>query len=289
MESRIVPADQLPAEIYHAMPYLSFSQLKILCSDHAPIDFWYRSWLNPKRPGDDEETTKAKRFGSAMHMLLLEPDKFRTSYRQEAKHKSSSVPFVVGAAPNGDWDIMQRIRDNILEVPIASQILKGCRPEVSMICDMELEDIQAPRDRLQKFGVRCRHDIWKETYSADLKFVEDVTDSGIEAIVRRFFYHQQAEWYLRIQKRVTGNPHQNFAFIFCEKKPPFKVRVVQVREGPLADARYYNDEAFAKFFDYMKRFATFKGPWPAYGNVIYNLVMEGESGPHSIEMRPRYR
>lgn len=284
---KIMRADELPAEIYHALPALSFSQLKILLDDHAPVDWWYRSWLNPKRPGDDEETTKALLFGRAMHMLVLEPEVFRTTYQQEPKHKSTSKPYFIGAAPGGDWEVMHRIRDNLLGVGLAEQILKGCKPEVSMHCHMEMPDPQAPKEKWRGHPVRCRFDIYKDTYACDLKFVEDVSDSAISNMFARYHYHNQAEWYLRIMKLCTGNDHQNFAFIFCEKSPPYKVRVVQVKEGPLAFARDRNDMAFATFLDYMHKYAalTAKGlEWPGYGNHIWDLVMEGEGGPRSISL-----
>lgn len=286
-EPKILRADDLPSEIYHAMPRLSFSQLKILCDDHAPVDFWYKSWMNPNRPGDDEETTRAMAIGRAMHCMLLEPEVFRVTYQLDHKHKGTSKPFFVGAAPGGDYDMMQAIRDSIMSHPLARQILSGCRPEVSMLCDLEIEDLQATdRDKLFRFPVRCRHDIYKETYSADLKFVESVSDSAIANMFARYRYHQQAEWYLRIMRVCNNNPHQNFAFIFCEKKPPYKVRVVQVREGPMALAREHNDYAFKLFAQYMHKFSGLPAgqPWPGYGNVIYNLVMDGEGGMDCISL-----
>lgn len=287
LEPKILRAHELPAEIYHAMPRLSFSQLKILCDDHAPVDFWYRSWMNPQRPGDDEVTTKAMAFGRALHMLMLEPEVFRVTYQQDPKHKSTTRPYFIGAAPGGDWEVMHRIRDNILNHPLARQILNGCRPEVSMLCDMVLEDMQATdRSKLFTFPVRCRHDIYKETYSCDLKFVEDVSDTAIANTIARYRYHQQAEWYLRIMKQCTNSQHQNFAFIFCEKSPPYKIRVVQVREGPLALAREHNDYAFRLFSRYMQQYAHLPAgePWPGYANVIYNLVMDGEGGMDCISL-----
>lgn len=59
----------LPEAEYHAIPRLSASGIKNLLV--SPLDFWARSWLNPRRKEDDEDTD-AKLYGRAYHKRILE-------------------------------------------------------------------------------------------------------------------------------------------------------------------------------------------------------------------------
>ncbi|MFL6864075.1 MAG: PD-(D/E)XK nuclease-like domain-containing protein [Allosphingosinicella sp.] len=68
----------LPDVIYHAVPRLSASGLQRLCV--SPATFWKGSWLNPSRPGPDEDETKAQMLGKAYHIARLEPERFHGTY-----------------------------------------------------------------------------------------------------------------------------------------------------------------------------------------------------------------
>jgi hypothetical protein len=68
----------LPEAQYHAEPRLSSSGIqKLLIS---PATFWQGSWLNPDRPDQDEEATKAQILGRAYHVARLEPARFDQLY-----------------------------------------------------------------------------------------------------------------------------------------------------------------------------------------------------------------
>lgn len=60
----------LPEGEYHAEPRFSTSGTKNMLA--STMDFWARSWLNGERDPDDDETTKAKRLGTAYHKRILE-------------------------------------------------------------------------------------------------------------------------------------------------------------------------------------------------------------------------
>lgn len=92
MEQKAITADDivdgvyfgLPEEVYHAVPRLSASGIQKLCV--SPATFWRGSWLDPDRPEQDEDATKAQVLGKAYHCARLEPDRFETAYvRQPEK------------------------------------------------------------------------------------------------------------------------------------------------------------------------------------------------------------
>lgn len=70
----------MPDETYHAIPLLSASGMKNLLV--SPMDFWARSWMNPWRE-EDEQDSEAKTLGKAYHKRILEgPAAFDAAYAQ---------------------------------------------------------------------------------------------------------------------------------------------------------------------------------------------------------------
>jgi hypothetical protein len=67
----------MPDEEYHTIPLLSASGMKQLLI--SPMDFWARSWMNPRKA--EEEDSVAKMLGKAYHKRILEgPDNFKMCY-----------------------------------------------------------------------------------------------------------------------------------------------------------------------------------------------------------------
>lgn len=63
---------------YHAIPRLSASGIKNLLV--SPMDFWARSWMNPRRP-EEEDDKEWKVYGRAYHKRILEGrDAFYAAY-----------------------------------------------------------------------------------------------------------------------------------------------------------------------------------------------------------------
>lgn len=60
----------LPMEEYHAAEALSASGVKNIRM--SPLDFWARSWMNPKRDEDESEDSIAQMLGTAYHKRILE-------------------------------------------------------------------------------------------------------------------------------------------------------------------------------------------------------------------------
>lgn len=70
----------LPEEDYHKIPALSASGIKNLLI--SPVDFWARSWMNPRY--NLQEDTEAQITGSAYHKRVLErKDAFYSKYCPE--------------------------------------------------------------------------------------------------------------------------------------------------------------------------------------------------------------
>lgn len=66
----------MPANIYHSLPYFSNSSSELM--RQHPSLFWHNSVFNPNKP--EQDLTPALIFGTAFHSKILEPEKFEKTY-----------------------------------------------------------------------------------------------------------------------------------------------------------------------------------------------------------------
>lgn len=287
----------MPASVYHTMPSMSFSTLKGLSPENTLRDFWFNSWLNPTRNFlDGASSTQALHFGQALHCYMLEPDVFKARWQADPKYKTSSKPFTIGGAEGGQWDELRGMVDALQEYPRIWGMINGGKTEVTMLHALTIHDhgimaVQTTPELADQSAivlpVRCRHDIYKEHYSVDLKFVEDVSESAIGQMFTKYRYDQQAAWYTDIMQACGNGTHQNFAFVFIEKKPPHKIMAVQLDGNVLAEARRANHSFLQRYRTAMQQY----GPavkWPAYPDKVRMLYLPENGGPDGFSLPNTY-
>ncbi len=286
---QIIYAEDMPNELYHAQPSLSNSRIKNLADKKQPIDFWASSWMNPH--AEPWEKTQAFKFGQAAHMLVLEgEDMFNKNWNiTEGKNgQKSKTTTLDGHLAGEEYDILLSCRDALLSHPIASKVLAGAKSEVSMFCTLPVMfNSQAPNGRgfMVDVPVRVRHDIWKPSYSADLKFVESL--DGLRDVgkqIASYGYDQQAELYPRVMAKCDPTrEHQNFVTIFVEKRKQHpKVLCVAYESSVISTAKMRNDYAMEKFAKLVHEHGPHT-PWPSFPNRVHTVWPEGE-GNGDIEL-----
>lgn len=285
----IVPAADMPNEVYHAQPSLSNSTIKYLAHYLQPIDFWANSWLNPHR--EPWKQTIAKKFGQAAHMLVLEgEDMFRQHWNiaEGKKGAKSKTTTLEGHIAEEEYDVLMACRDALLSHPVASKVLAGAQSEVSMFCTLPVMfNSQAPSGRgfMVDVPVRVRHDIWKPSYSADLKFVESLDGlRDVGKVIASYGYDNQAELYPRVMAKCDPTrQHQNFVTIFVEKRMQHpKVLCVGYEKSVISTAKLRNDNALERFAKLVHEHGTAE-PWPSFQPRVYTVWPEGE-GNGDIEL-----
>lgn len=286
---QIIPATEMPNELYHAQPSLSNSRLKYLFSQRPARDFWVRSWFNPRQQDTFKETAALK-FGKAAHMLLLEGElEFHKNWsvklgRNGEKSKTTKEP---GMLAEEEYETLMGCREALLAHPLASKVLAGAKSEVSMFCTLPvLLEPQAPVNKgIVHVPVRVRHDIWKPGYSADLKFVDELsTLSEVGKDIANYGYATQADFYPRVMAACDPNTqHQNFVTIFVEKTYPHKVLCVTYERSVMQTERNRVDAALELFAKLLIK----HGPteeWPGFDNRVYTVWPSGEGTGLDIEL-----
>jgi len=207
---------------YHARPEISKHDLDAL--DRAPALFLHQRSA-PKDP------TPAMRFGSLLHRVVLEPDRFEAETvlmpagidRRTKDGKAAWAAFEAQAVgleivTQQELDQLHAIREAVFSHPSAAQLLApGGRVEASLFwLDSET-------------GVRCRGRVDKvhpsQKILVDLKSTKDASAQAFARSCWNLRYDVQAAFYLdgwATVGPVLESPPQ-FCWIAVETEPPYLV------------------------------------------------------------------
>lgn len=288
--------------IYHAdpciLPSLSSSGAKMILS-HSPFHFWFeqeknKNILSPSRAqkiheafsqapaqylADKESLIEKKspalKLGSAAHMALLEPDRFKKTYHITPKG------FV--RAHHKKW------KDEIAELEAAEALGRIELPfTVAVTVENLMWGMERNKDVLKKFMAAPKEQsafwfdktfqIWRRArfdffpvdghrIYADYKTIAPreggMTDKAIEKNMASYGYCNQADWYLDAVRALDLNDDPVFCFIFQETlKGPHEIAIRNLDASDMADAKMQNAKAMDLFAE-----ALDTGYWPSYDLV----------------------
>lgn len=258
----------LDAETYHAdTESVSVSGLKELA--RSPLHFWYKH-LGPAR--GSEASTASQRLGTAIHMAVLEPERFEAHYliapegdkrRKAVKDEWEQFNASLGdrePISAADWStsyaIAQRIRSNA----VGRELLTG---EGSREVSVYWTDAET--------GVRCR--MRPDFAPAELPELIDLkscTDASERAFTRSAWnlgYHITAAWYTDGWKAATDE-ERGYVFAAWEKEPPYAVRWYYAEYDVLQAGR----EEYRRL---LRQYAECRATdvWPGYEEIIVPLYL----------------
>lgn len=238
-----------PAATYHANPALGSTDIRSLIKSPA--------LFRDRMDALDERETPALLFGTASHMALLEPTRFAA----ECAVRPEGIDFRT--------TIGKQWRDDHADKIIVSQADAIHLHYMHERMPAEIRSILAAgkcevtvRTKINAIDVQCRIDCWSGDGSVlyDLKTIGDI--DYIEKSVWKYSYHIQDRWYGRVVATETDKKRPAFRFIFVEKKPPYRWRIVELD----ADYQMRADDAIGgALLDLEERTRT--GDWADPGEL----------------------
>lgn len=248
----------MPAPDYHAIDALSASGAKHLLRSPA-------HYLAQKEK--PMEPTASMRLGTAVHTMILEPEKAdieiarapkvdkRTKVGKETielferEHQGKLIL---------DADVFDKaaaIADAVARHPIARDLLQGGQPEVSML--WKAYD-----------GVPCkaRFDYYRGDGIVDVKTTQDASPEAFARSIASFKYHMQAAHYLQGYREVTGWDADYFTFVAVESEPPYAIGIYRLDEASLQTGRMLMEKAAMAF-----RTAADPVQWKGYARDIETI------------------
>lgn len=218
----------------------------------------YKAW----RDGLLEQRSPAMAIGTAIHMAILEPDRFEKEY--------VSLPDTSFCATPGEKAAMTKAAkkaSNFDSKPLSYadyQMVLGIR-ESALKNDFTRQLLQDPYARVehpilwkdQLTGVDCKGkmDIYIQRAGiiADLKTTDNASPYAFKYSIRKYSLHRQAAFYL------DGASCNQFFWIVVEKSPPYGLAVYEPDEDTIEAGRMAYQSLCQKFKECLD-----SNVWPGY-------------------------
>ena len=257
----LIPDEDIKA--YHRNPAVGSSMAKLARKSLRLFED-VRSGLAPA-----VEDKPCWQVGRIIHTRVLEPDRYAEMVRSQGpinpktgkEYGRDTNAFAMWQAENPDVIMVEPFIDMMCHrMPDAVKyILRDGRPEVT---------IRVPF--VWPMEIQCRPDWMRGSDDWDLKTIDDV-DNWPRA-VRRLDYWFSAGWY-KMTKLLSGefNGIGEWRWIFCEKKWPYRWKVVRMSSEYVTKAMEEAEAVALKISDAMR-----SGKWDDEdaGEVVAELPPE---------------
>lgn len=228
-----------------------------------------------------KERTKAMNFGTALHLAVLEPKRFKAEVIAMPKFSGTGMyakkdqfltehngKIIITEDELADVHGMLKM---ILKHKTAPGYLVGGIAEQSYFWDFASQECKCRPDYLQKNGTLV-----------DIKTTTNASEEEFSRTILNYGYHISAQHYLNGVGEVAGRKLTEFLIIAIEKEEPYAVRVFKIDEGSLDKGQTLitmamNKLAKAKkenYFPYYPEGVTSIGI-PAYGFQQYTWGTDG--------------
>lgn len=197
--------------------------------------------------------------GTLIHMRALEPERFAKCVTATGPiNEKTGFPYGRDTKAFAAW---QAENPDVMVVEEWTTILLDrMPPEVkALLTDGEAEVSVYAENFLQVLAAKCRPDYLKDTTIIDIKTCNDVDDA--ERIIYRLKYWFSHAWYRMVMKHVTGKTH-HFRFVFAEKNPPYRWRIVDLD----ADYSMWAEDQVSKTVENLG-FAASQNNWDDDGDL----------------------
>lgn len=233
---------ELPQADYLALPAVSASMLKHLRKSPAHA----KAWL-----AETKEPTDAQRFGTAFHMMMLEPERYSSVYRMFDGDRRTKVGkatwedlHALGYLPlKPDEERALHGMRNTLRMHLEWRFITGQDINGFSVTDTVMEHSVLWTDPATSLPCKARPDVWRPTadYVADLKTVDDASPDAFATLVARNGWHYQACWYMR----ATGA--ERFVFLAVEVSAPYGVAAYEIGRDELSAIDWHIDHLLGEW------------------------------------------
>lgn len=230
----------------------------------------YFEWVT----GPEREPTPAMELGTALHALVLEPERFARHFAilpdfgpmqsstNRAKRDAfmAASPGVTWMKPDA-WDKIHRMREAVMAHPLARDLLVAGHPEAEMDwtdADTGLACRGRPDFVVPELGIVL-----------DLKSTDDASPAGFARSVAKFDYHTQAVFYLDGFK-ARRSPVNRFLFLVVESDEPHAVALYELDDAAMERGAMLVTRDLARL-----RECVDSNTWPAFGDGIAPLSLPG--------------
>lgn len=245
----------LSNEQYHAHPAISSSDVKAVYK--TSLAHW---------KGKVRKPSSAFAMGSAVHALVLEPEKNLVlrgpEDRRGNKWKEAQLAADLDGQillPEGEFDLAARIADAAKAHPVLAQYLA----DPTFVAEASFFGI----DKETGVEIKCRPDGYLPDAGVvfDLKTTTDASPDGFPRELRKYAYDVQAAFYLRAL-RAAGYKADTFIFAAVEKEAPYCVGLHVLTDDYIRHADSIVTHTLQKIFN-AQAVSDFTTGWPLINTI----------------------
>lgn len=240
-------------DTYRSIPAVNASALKHAVRSLAH----YRHAMKAQR-----EQTEAHIVGEALHLAILESEKFAARVVKRDKvdgrtkaGKEYAAAFAEQHAGKlildaDDYAAVEDMRESCASCPAIRQLMKqtGQAEATALWREANGLDAKARFDRISFGSKRI----------VDVKSAREASPEGFARAIAQYGYHFSAAYYLRGAEHLAG-PGWGFSWVVIEKEPPFACAVYEPTERMLDVAHNQIEVALRRVKE-----AEESGEYPAY-------------------------
>jgi exodeoxyribonuclease VIII len=260
-----------PPGVYDSVPEAEYHRWDAISNSH--LTEMARSPLHCRWAIDHPtDPTPAMVFGSAVHVAILEPERFIEEYaiaptgRRTKEEKEAWAAFEAehaGKTPlkRDDFGACQAMCKAVMAHPTASAaITTEGRNELSVVWVCPTTEVTC----------KCRIDrLLDKAMAVDLKTTKDASREAFTKSIGSYGYHRQAAMYLD-GAEAAGLHAEEFVIVAVEKTPPYGVAVLAMDEEAIEIGRY---EYLQMLEAYAECLST--AQWPGYSDSVVDISVPG--------------
>lgn len=254
MNSRVV--DGLAAAEYHASAALSASGIKKLL--RSPAHYVYERT-------QQSTPTDAMRIGTAVHTLILEPERAGEIVEMPA----FAARTAAGRAERDAWLAAHESAqafdaETLVNIRSAVAAVRAHPGAALLLSDGVAERSLFWTDSAEKCECRARFD-WHRSDGGivDLKTTRDASREAFARSIGSFGYHIQAAHYWLGAEHALNESPAYWAFVVVEVEPPFAVACYVLDAASIRVGMYHCARAYRTF-----RQCIDSGEWPSYPETV---------------------
>lgn len=261
----------MSAEDYHSHEALGSTDISALLDN--PRKFYY------KKKGLLKQDQKHFILGRALHVFLLERDKFYEQYQvcpERDKRKKAYKEFMENADPNlevlslSEFEEIETLTKKALELPKIHEFLEMSNTNTEVSYFVEIDGVP----------VKCRIDLRVPYNDGVIVFdpktmAKDLSLKNIEKTMIDYNYHIQEALYSQV---MTLNGENILDYLFCciSKQEYSGAVIVKNNQFAIDQAKEDLQKALKKYKYYYEKYGWEK-PWPEHEEkvVLLNMPQSG--------------
>lgn len=265
--------DDVPFTDYIALDAINASGLKTFL--RSPAHFWH------DRHEAVRKETAAMRFGTLVHLAVLEPDRFAEQVRVapafDKRTKAGRLEFEAydAARKPGDMDCTPGEMSTLQGILMAVQrnhtvrsILAGARREATLLWE----------DAAHNVDCKARYDaVDKDGVIVDIKTTVDARNDPFGKDMLRYGYGLSAAHYLEGARQTGVAEGDAFMFVAIEKEAPYGIRTYMLHPDEIIRSHAWRHKAMA---DYSR--CRRLNEWPCYEEGV-GILEAPKWAPKAIE------